>query len=798
MTDGAKELIHADWGKKCWCHDVHVKTTDPHSPWQNHAELSGGIIKRKLRRIMKRTNTPIRLWDYAWEYICNIVSLTASGHILLDGVTPYEKVHGHTPNISELCMFKWYDWIWYHEPTNPDKMDLGCWLGPAYDIGHGVAHHVLTSTSKVRTRSTVSSLTHEEQVDIPINEQKITFTKSMEAIVGNSCQATMTHVEDYDSSDPYQAIFDDLDDEIDDEDIEPQELSPDGIPIRVPGAESYLANDPAFAVLNDEHIVMKITLPHQGEMREGTVIERNKNYDSSLIGTVHSNPIIDAREYKVDFGDGDYGDYATNVLIENLYAHVDNEGCSHSILKAITDHCRLDTAIRPDNGLITLPSGTRKRRITTKGWDFYVEWVDGSGSWIPLSDLKEANPVEVAEYAMSRDLLSEPAFAWWVPHVLKRQERIIKQVRHRLVKKSLKFGVEVPNTVQEAYALDKANGNDLWDKAIKKELKNVLVAFQLLEDGDIPPVGSKLIPYHIIFDIKFNLTRKARCVAGGHHNKDPKPHETYSSVASRNSVQICLLLAALNDLDSLMADIGNAYLNAPCSEWIHVKCGPELFGPENEGKTAVVVRALYGLKTSGNSWHHHFSACVREDLGYEPTMADPDVYWKAETKPSGSTYYSYFVVYVDDVLCIHHNPKPIMDKLNSLFQLKDGVELPSLYLSTDLKQRNYTSDNGTSAKCWAMGSSSYLKEALNVVDTQMRKHNLSYSSTKKEGQQTPFKSHDYRPELDASEFCGPELANVYQNLIGVLRWLCELGRVDILHEVSLLSQYLAPLNGTSH
>ena len=90
-----------------------------------------------------------------------------------------------------------------------------------------------------------------------------------------------------------------------------------------------------------------------------------------------------------------------------------------------------------------------------------------------------------------------------------------------------------------------------------------------------------------------------------------------------------------------------------------------------------------------------------------------------------------------------------------------------------------------------MGSHSYLKEAFHVVDTQMAKHNISHSSSKKVGRQTPFKSHEYRPELDSSRFCDPDLANVFQNLIGVLRWICELGRVDILHEVSLLSQYLA-------
>jgi hypothetical protein len=43
MTDGAKELVQADWGKKCHCHNIFQKTTEPYSPWQNHAELAGGI-----------------------------------------------------------------------------------------------------------------------------------------------------------------------------------------------------------------------------------------------------------------------------------------------------------------------------------------------------------------------------------------------------------------------------------------------------------------------------------------------------------------------------------------------------------------------------------------------------------------------------------------------------------------------------------------------------------------------------------------------------------------------------------
>ena len=46
-----------------------------------------------------------------------------------------------------------------------------------------------------------------------------------------------------------------------------------------------------------------------------------------------------------------------------------------------------------------------------------VKWKDDSQSWIPFKDVKESNPLETADYAMSRDIDSEPAFAWWVKHV---------------------------------------------------------------------------------------------------------------------------------------------------------------------------------------------------------------------------------------------------------------------------------------------------------------------------------------------------------------------------------------------
>ena len=81
----------------------------------------------------------------------------------------------------------------------------------------------------------------------------------------------------------------------------------------------------------------------------------------------NDNPICDSRIYEVEFPDGNYKEYAANVIIENIYAHVDDEGRSHAMLIGIIDHQSDDNAITKDEGLFITPHGTRRKRITTKG-----------------------------------------------------------------------------------------------------------------------------------------------------------------------------------------------------------------------------------------------------------------------------------------------------------------------------------------------------------------------------------------------------------------------------------------------
>ena len=83
---------------------------------------------------------------------------------------------------------------------------------------------------------------------------------------------------------------------------------------------------------------------------------------------------------------------------------------------------------------------------TTKGWYLLCLWKDGSTMWSPLKDLKESNPVDIAEYVVGNGISEESAFAWWVLYTLKKIDHIIAKVKARFLEKSHKFGVEVPTS----------------------------------------------------------------------------------------------------------------------------------------------------------------------------------------------------------------------------------------------------------------------------------------------------------------------------------------------------------------
>jgi len=125
---------------------------------------------------------------------------------------------------------------------------------------------------------------------------------------------------------------------------------------------------------------------------------------------------------------------------------------------------------------------------------------------------------------------------------------------------------------------------------------------------------------------------------------------------------------------------------------------------------------------------------------------------------------------------------PIMKTIQKAYRLKEEPCAPKTYLGATIKPWTIP---GETRSVWSMKSTHYLKEALRNVELELGKSGLSLRGKPNTPMQT-----NYRPELDVSPILGPEQANYYQSLIGILRWAVELGRIDIYIDVALLSSHL--------
>ena len=155
----------------------------------------------------------------------------------------------------------------------------------------------------------------------------------------------------------------------------------------------------------EEFINAKIYLPHGDQNEIARVLGQKRNSDGLYIGRKHDNPILDSQIFTVEFPDGDQQDVAFNILAEHLYSQVDSEGKQYRYFVAIINHRKNTKAVDKVDQF-----RTHYGKKTTTGWNLEVEWKDGTTSWLPLKEIKETNPVEVANYAISNRIDTEPAF----------------------------------------------------------------------------------------------------------------------------------------------------------------------------------------------------------------------------------------------------------------------------------------------------------------------------------------------------------------------------------------------------
>ena len=87
-----------------------------------------------------------------------------------------------------------------------------------------------------------------------------------------------------------------------------------------------------------------------------------------------------------------------------------------------------------------------------------------------------------------------------------------------------KFGIRVPCGLREAVKIDISNGTTHWKEAVDREINRIMEynTFHVLGISDRPPEGYSFVTLHLVFDVKHDLWRKARLVAGGHMTAPPE------------------------------------------------------------------------------------------------------------------------------------------------------------------------------------------------------------------------------------------------------------------------------------
>ena len=127
----------------------------------------------------------------------------------------------------------------------------------------------------------------------------------------------------------------------------------------------------------------------------------------------------------------------------------------------------------------------------------------------------------------------------------------------------------------------------------------------------------------------------------------------------------------------------NVYITVPVKEKVWTFLGPE--HGEEAGKWALIVRALYGLKSSGATVRTHLCECMTA-LGYKPCLADPDVWLKTQIT-DGIEYYLYILCYVENIMVIHADAVPVLNRIDMYMKLKVGsVGDPAIYLGAKLRK----------------------------------------------------------------------------------------------------------------
>lgn len=295
-----------------------------------------------------------------------------------------------------------------------------------------------------------------------------------------------------------------------------------------------------------------------------------------------------------------------------------------------------------------------------------------------------------------------------------------------------------------------------WELAMENE-HNSLVEHNVYEI--VPkPRNEKIIASKWVFRTKIdqtgNVKYKARLVVLG--NGQDTTNETFSPVASYQTIRSMLALHASTNATIMQFDVATAFLHGSIKEDIYIQPPKGIkIAPNNVWH---LKKSLYGLKSSPRTWFEHFKSIMLE-LNFKQALYDSCVFY------NGSIY---VILYVDDGLVFGEDKlvKDFLGKLAKKVNLKTSAV--KLFLGMDVMKSELTGEIRLSSETY-----------IGKLDKTWRFSEMSPRSLP-----CPSKLND----LDTGDI---DENLPYREIVGALNYLASTTRPDIAFMASYLSRYLA-------
>jgi len=718
--------------------------TEPHSPWQNPAELNGvKYLKSHAQVLLDRTGAPDSMWFLAQDYLAHVHNLSANRQI--NWQIPQQVSRGGTPDISHILMFYWFEPVLYLDPVAkfPETTERpGYFVGFADNVGDVLTFKILKNDlSTVLHRSVVRSAADPGHLN-----KRVTFKSDV------------------------QETLDKLD-------TRPSVLFPRNIESK---QRSRKPND---------------DISTRTRSKAGPYIDQNVgNRTRSKVHGVHNSdiqgdffPLYDAVSFQnksnisnnievvLQLGVTECNAYQTTLMNPKSQSQLEHLRQLHMLDKVEDDKSWECVKMLKYSEEKDLDNSVQHKCL--------VEWNDlnKSQSWVNFFALCLSDPTPVISFAREHKLLDKRPFCHLIPYCKVKPPLDIAKI-HKVTSSpttvKYKFGIQVPKGIKNAISLDKKNNNNLWQEAIETELKQLTdyETFIILDSGEDIPKGYQKIPYHIVFDVKYDLRHKARLVAGGNWTVNDK-EDIYSGVVRMDTIRIGFFLGELYGLSCCACDIGNAFLYGKTKEKVYITAGPE-FGSTLFGKNLIINKSLYGLKTSAARFHEHLAESLLR-LGFKKTKHDPDL-WMVDKV----SHYEYLATYVDDILIWSKDPMAVIKSLEKIYLLKN-VGIPEYYLGGNVEFLGETWKN--QGLGLAISAKTYIQNVIPKFEGLFGKELKPIKTPMSEG---------YHPEVDDSPLCTEEDSAKYRSVIGCCIWIILLGRFDIAYATSAMSRFnMAPREG---